>query len=339
MTYRLPGVEVSQILTRASQALGDSQLLPCFIGSLNQVVRNAPINLTFPLSSPTVIFPNLMLGATVNDSSIAIQVANAMIQVGSGAVAGAALVAGGNTIQGGTGVFLNVQIGDTIIFNTATHGQFTVASKLNSAGFLVPAIDATGTYVTTNETISYPAAIADPFTIQRNVGTVNSTIVGATYTATSISFTSLTYNTYPIIGGNASITYVALRSDLNNTFYEVTDLDQLAIDMSVDILNPLGFYLGEIAPSANGGVNNVLAFILPNELDASYIAALTNLGIRKDPYLLVPLSNDSTVNNAYAAHVEAMSQPDPSYFRAALLSPSIASGFTTTVLASGTLTK
>lgn len=308
MTYTLPGVSVTQILLRSSQNLANSSMLPCFVGSINQVVTNSPINLTFPITSATIVYPGLALSAIIETSSIAITINNAYVQIGTSAVTGSALVASGNIIQGTTGSFLNAVAGDSIIFNTLTHGSYTIKS-IN------------GDVATINEIISYPAAIADAFIIQRSVGNVTAIIGGASYASSSFTFTSLEYGTYNIIAGTPYISYIALRKDLTG-FYDVTNLDDLKVDMDVTISNPLGFYLGTVAPTANGG-SETLAYILTDETDTSYITALSDLSTRQDIYLLVPLSNSTNVAEAYAAHVTTMSEPASSYFRATLLNATL----------------
>ena len=322
MSYRLPSVSVSQILLRASQDLADSDLLPCLVGPLNQVVKDSAIALTYPVTSSTVIYPNLKLSAVVDSTTVKIKVTNAVVQIESTAVTTSILVAGTKTITGGSNKFLNAKVGDKIVFTATGHGLYTIAS-IN------------GDVATTVETISYPAAIADAFTIQRSVGDVYCTLGGATYSTSSFAITSLKSGGYNIVSGTASVDYVALRKDLTG-FYEVTNADQLAIDMDLDFENPLGFYLGTIVPSANGGVKKALAYILSDRTDQSYVSSLDDLATRRDAYLLVPLSGTSTVKNAFAAHVTAMSQPDSSYFRSAILSADLT---TSTILVSGSLTK
>ena len=133
MTYTLPGVSVTQILLRSSQNLANSSMLPCFVGSINQVVTNSPITLTFPITSTTIVYPGLALSAVINTSSIVITVNNAYIQIGTSAVTGSALIASGNTIQGSTGSFANAVAGDAIVFNTITHGSYTIKSISGSS--------------------------------------------------------------------------------------------------------------------------------------------------------------------------------------------------------------
>lgn len=321
MSYKLPSVSVFQILLRASQNLADSELLPCLVGSINQVVKDSALNLVYPITNSTIVYPNLKIGAIVDTTKVKIKVKNAFTEIKSTTV-GTTLVAGSKTIIGAAGAFSEAKSGDMIEFSTAGHGTYTIDTVLNS------------TTATTLETINYPAASGETFKVTRSVGDVYATLGGATYDFSSFTITSLKYATYNIVAGSAYLEYVALRKDLQG-FYEVTNADQLAIDMDVDFENPLGFNLGIVAPSASGG-KKVLAYITEDETDASYTNALTDLGIRKDAYLLVPMSQSSVVKNAFAAHAIAMSQPDPSYFRSALLSATLT---TQTTLASGTLTK
>lgn len=309
MSYSLPKVSVSQILLRASQNLADSELLPCVVGSLNQVETEVPVSLTLPVTSLTTItYPNLIENAVINTTSVKVKVKNAYVTINASPVAIATtLVAGSNTIVGAAGAFTNAKVGDKITMVTANHGTFTIATVVDS------------THVTTVETISFPAiAGTDTFNITRSVGDIECVLTTPAYSTSSFSITGLTYQTYKVAAGDSvHVSYVALRKDLLG-FYNVTNQDQLVIDMSVDILNPLGFCLGQVMASANGG-KKILAYILADESDASYTTALSDIATRKEAYLLVPLSQTSTVRNAFASHAIAMSQPDTSSFRAAIL--------------------
>jgi hypothetical protein len=309
MSYNLPKVSVFQTSLRASQNLADSELLPCLVGPLNQVETDVAISLTLPVTTLTTItYPNVIPLAVIDTTSVKVKVKNAWVMINAAPIAVATtLVAGSNTIVGTAGAFTNAKAGDKITMVTANHGTFTIATVIDS------------THVTTVETISFPAvATTDTFNITRNVGDINCVLTTPTYSTTSFSINGLTYQTYNVVSGDSvNVSYVALRKDLQG-FYEVTNQDQLVKDMSVNILNPLGFCLGQVMASANGG-KKILAYILADNSDASYTTALSDIATRKDSYLLVPLSQTSTVRNAFASHAIAMSQPDISSFRAAIL--------------------
>lgn len=309
MSYSLPKVSVFQILLRASQNLADSELLPCLVGPLNQVETDVAVSLVLPVTTLTTItYPNAIPLSVVDTASVKVKAKNAWVTINASPVAIATtLVAGGNTIIGAAGAFTNAKVGDKITMVTANHGTFTIATKVSD------------TQVTTVETISFPAiAGTDTFNITRNVGDIECVLTTPAYSTTSFSINGLTYQTYKVSSADSvNVSYVALRKDLQG-FYEVTNQDQLVADMDIDILNPLGFCLGQVMASANGG-KKILAYILADNSDASYTTALSDIATRKDSYLLVPLSQTSTVRNAFASHAIAMSQPDTSSFRAAIL--------------------
>lgn len=302
MLYKLPSPAIYQILLRASQNLADSELLACFVGPINQVEKETLIPLTFPVSNSTVIYPNLKIGAVIKNDSVKIKTKNTFVEIKSSTAAGSNFVANTDTVTI-TDAFTEAKASD-IITLSSNGGTYTIKTVLSNSS------------VKLNETIHH-SSTSETFTIKRLVGDVECVIGGATYSSNSITFTSLKYNNYTVVAGEAYISYVALRKDLTG-FYDVTNPDTLSADMSLDPLNPLGYYLGVIAQAANGGTR-VLAYILPDNEDVSYTTALENLGTRKEAYLLVPLSSSSTVLNAFAAHATLMSQPDQSFFRAAIL--------------------
>jgi len=315
MSYRLPGVNVHQILMRASQALADSELLPCLVGPLYQVVKDSAITLTLPIAgSTTVVYPSLKVGAIIENSSISIKVKNAKIAIIAPltAITGLTFTAGNPTVTSTTTTFTNVKAGDILQLsgNAGTYTVLSVGSDFKS--------------VTFTSNVNYVPS-AQTYGVSRSVGDVIATIGSPTYTATNFSFTSLTYGPSTITSGTGYISYVALRRDLLG-FYEVTDQSTLALDMDIDPLNPLGFNAGLVAPAASGG-RNILLYILSDYTEAEYLAAYEQLSVRRDSYFIVPIlntgANTQTFNNsimtAASSNAIAMSDPSISYFRSAFV--------------------
>lgn len=324
MTYKLPNPSIYQILTRASQDLVSSDLLACLVGPLNQVETDQAVTLTYPVSNTVIAYPNQAVGSIVDTSSVVVKVDNAVISLNTlvaGDATGASMVTAGDQTITKTGAFASAAAGDTIVFAIAPSTTFTIATVTSADSVEVV------------ETPSFDVTTGTTYTLKRSVGNITATAT-ATYTNTSFTMTALKYLTYTIVSGSAKVSYVALRKDLTG-FYEVTNADQLQLDMDVDVLNPLGYYLNTIMLGASGGTKKILAYILDLNTTTAFISALSDLSTRKDPYCIVPLSTNSTVLNAYAAHATAMSQPDVSYFRSAILNATLT---TESTITTGTFT-
>lgn len=309
MSYKPPHVSIFQILNRASQNLVDSELLPTYVGSLNQVVNKTPINLTYPVTNTTINYIGLKVGAIINNTKVKIIVDNALVEVKTSATAVGVFTAGSKTI---TGSFTNVKAGDIVKLLAQT--TFTVIGS-----YIVE--EATSTTLTFTKVIDHTATTGETYRIERLIESVEADFGTATFSLSSFTITQLEYDNMNILGGSASLSYVALRKDLTG-FYEVTNPDQLQIDMDIDPESGIGFYLGQIAQIANGG-RTLLAYITPDNLLSSFTSAWSELAIRKDVYFIVPISESQSVCGGASSHAVAMSVPDISYFRMALVNAPI----------------
>ena len=315
MSYRLPGPHIYEILTRSSQSLANSNLLPCLVGPLYQVAKDIAISLTLPITTPAVVsYPNMKVGAIIEEDSIVVKVVDAVVAIVnlSTAITNLTFTAGTKTVSSSSVDFTNVKVGDA--FNlSGVAGSYIIESI--SSDFKTLTFTTVVNYVPTIETYS----------IVRSVGDITAIITTSSYAATVFTVTALTYEGYKIISGSVKISYVALRKDLTG-FLEVTDATTLALDMDIDPLNPLGFNAGLIAPAASGG-KNLLLYILSDYTYEEYIAAYEQLGVRQDIYFIVPVLNtgdapqvfNSGIMSAASSNAIAMSDALISYFRAALV--------------------
>lgn len=306
MTYRLPGPSVTQILMRSSQTLADSQLLTCLIGPLYQVATDENFTITLPVGSPTTIsYPNLKVGAIIDDATISVGVLDAKVAIiNSGtSISGLTITAGTNSIVASTPLFANVVANDVFRLS-GNSGSYTIASV--SSDYRTLTLTTLINHTPTTET----------YGIERSVGDITAT-VSATYGYTSMVISGLTYAGNIIISGSTNMSYVALRKDLTG-FYEVTSYDTLVANMDIHPSNPIGFNAGIIMPTASGG-RNILLYILSNDSTVDYLAALNELSTRRDSYFIVPMTSNETVSSAVSSHATTMSQPIPSYFRSALI--------------------
>ena len=313
MTYRSPGITIEQILLRMSQPLAESELLPCFVGPINQVVEKEPLaGLTLPVVVATnaVAYTNLKVGAIVYKDTVKFHVKSASVRVRAATLAAGVFVAGSSEITIPS-AYDKIKVGDTISLTISGGGSYTVTKDYGVGRF----------------GLSYPINFAPAtgdlttsYVVDRYVGDIEAILDGNAITESTWSFSGLNFkigeSAFPIVSGAPCISYVALRKDLTGT-YEVTDLSTLMADMSVDIANPLGFILGQCMPMASGG-RRALAYILPDNLDTSYSVAMEKIGSRNDAYLISTTSTSFAVQQIIASHAVNMSTKDNSMFRAAL---------------------
>lgn len=316
MTTRMPGVQAEQILVRSSQNLADSQLLPCIVGALKQVVTD--YKLTYNYSNPaTITYPLLKAGAVIETANINLHVKNALVRIVASTVGtGMTATVGTNTVAFASGTpFVDVAAGDTIKFALTSgginSGTYTVKSKTDSKTIIL----------TTN--LNRTVAVTEYFTVDRSYSDIVVDNTNITYAASyfTIDSSGLVYSTKPVVSGDLYIDYVALRKDLTG-FYNVSNGDQLAVDMDIDPLNPLGFYLGNIMPAASGG-RSILAYILAADTTNAFLAAYEDIGTKATAYYVTPISNNSSVLNAAVSHVTTMSLPENSFFRTAFINTTL----------------
>lgn len=314
MDYVTPGPSVNQVLTGVAATLGESSLLPCIVGSLVQVEKLSPITPALPVSTLTTqIYPLLKPGAIVNNSSVEIDVANATLAIVTGTDASGDALS--NSITTVLGSFSSVVNGDNlnVLIAPNQYHLFTVDHV---------SVDGKTAFVTSPLFMTL-AAVA--FKVTRSVvGTIKATIGTPIYNASSIQFNSLKYKTFDIASGNVTISYKAQRRDMNG-FYSVTDLTQLMLDMDVVPENPLGFYLGKIMAAASGEQTS-LAYIIPDNSEISYLAALEVLSTNPNIYMITQAPSGSTVTDAavsldIAENVKenSKSTPGPSFYRSGIV--------------------
>jgi len=106
-------------------------------------------------------------------------------------------------------------------------------------------------------------------------------------------------------GGNVVVTYIANRSDRTGQLIQL-DLTTLEDELGLKHwLNPLAYY-ADLA-LRNTGTAVIVVQVGDDTSDASWDAAIELLTNFNQPYDLVPLTQDSSILAAFAAHVNAMS--------------------------------
>ena len=322
MTYVLPSPSVKQNFIGTAPSLNSAVMLPCLIGSLKQsVVKNSIKSLftTLPVTSQAITFANLGLKsqAVFDNSSVAIFATNAFTSVVSGTASGVA----GDSFITATAAPTGALKDDTLVITVS-------ASPLVTKSYKIASINSDIINFANGATLDYDLT-AITFKVVRSVGNVECNFT-ATFSSTAMTLTALTYASAGIAAADdILISYTATRHDLNNTFYKVTDLSLLALDMDINPGNPLGFYLGNIMASASGG-STALAYITPDNGTTSFNTALEALSTRQDPYLITFIGSDNQTQEsakarALATYVQQESKnfsdtpPGPSYYRSAIV--------------------
>lgn len=332
MDYRLPSPTIHQILVRSSRNLVDSDLTPCVIGPLRQVMKSKKItglNLEPTTANPvTVEYLGLKPQAVIHQTSIFLTVKNAVIKVKENVVAGDAFVAGKNEVKI-PGAFTGAQANDVIVL-TESMGSYTIMKKIDNDTV------ALREFINATSHVAAPGETAITFNITRILPEVKAELT-ATYGSKSMTVTSIIDSETKCALMNSErsecfLNYVADRKDLTG-IYEINSLDQLQADMDIDPLNPLGYTLGVLMP-LSGGNNRTYAFITPDDSDLSYLQALEDLESKRDVYGLVAMKE--SIAGALKTHAVNESAPEYSIFRNAFVTGSLVK---TQTIISATCTK
>ena len=316
MSYKLPSPSVTQILVRATQNLADADLLSCLVGPLYRVVNKKQIlstivGVTLPV---TVAYPQLDPGAIVDLSSVKLTLKNAH-----------ALVANGVTFLTSTSYFVAGTKSVTIPGLTTTGIKASDILKVASNGGTYIIDSVSGETINLTSTIYHTITSSDTgqgtFQVLRKYDSYT-TVKDMVIDSFGVSVTAFEDdNNYTFQDGVASLSYRALRKDMTG-FYEVTNQDTLANDMEIVPSNPLGFYLNAIINKANGG-KTALAYVTNDETYSSFSFAFENLATSRKPYAISCLSDSAEVMQLLSTHAFAMSEPDESNFRIALINTPI----------------
>ncbi len=317
MTYILPSPSVTQQFVGPTTSLASASMLPCLIGSLKQSVIDGVITSQFTASLPVVsakklTYPGLKALAVPDASSVKISAKNAQLKIANGTGSG---VAGNGYFTASTAP-TGVLAGDIL--------TITVASGSTNSYVVSSVSPATQINLANNATINY-ALSSVAYAITRNAGNVDCDFVTTLSDMSSITITSLTSSSFPVLSASSfAMSYIAQRNDLSG-FYSVNDPTQLALDMDINAGNPLGLYLGTIMTKSG---NQGLAYITPNDTTVAFAAALEHLSTRQDVYLITFVGSgletpngvqDNTKSADLSVYVQTESQPNPSFYRAAIV--------------------
>jgi hypothetical protein len=314
-----PGVKVFQEFVSLSPTLIRPVLQEVLIGIARQVIEGETAG-TYTGVSTTYAYPSILVGSTVDTSSVEVflQTADGTFDITdeagvtittSGVTLPSGLIPTSNKIEdkqidtvtagdqftdGGTNFFsANVQPGDILVFVTDP----TEAAAL---GVSVSTNDATGGYVVVEVT-------------DQNTLVLSQELLGDSNVAYSIVQSS-------VADGTVLISYVATRGDGIGTFFEFQGAAEAESLLGKALPeNPLGL-AGSIAVQNSDRV--IAATMVESDTVADHLEALDLLEA-KDVYAMIPLTQEPAIHQIYKTHVDLMSQPDRKKERIALLNREI----------------
>lgn len=321
----------------------------------------------FAAGTVQVGLPSRILGQKLDTSSLALSVSNAYVKVNDfkadlsgmvgqedaanrsnitlSVVSGSPNFAFNATAPDGK---MSIQVGDRLTYSISVTGPVT-----KSYVTTVRAVNVTTGVVTLSNAVDSGVLASNTavvFTVYRNFDTLNIPVGGSTYTPTSNAIvTTLSDSAYTV---GLKQTLSAWPLDTNNTYYTLqdvgtvnigyralrTDLTQTVVDVNTDTLasllgsavpsNPLALAT-QVALSNTTGL--VKALSIATDDSAGYLAALDVLESDSTVYALVPLTQSSSVHQAFKAHVTQLSTPIEAAWRMAIVNTVIpATMFVTT---------
>ena len=337
-TDAMPGVQVTQTAVSPGASLGAAQLNATFVTPLYRVVENAIVfaNGVFPavttLTPLTIDYPVIDPGAIVDLSSVDITLKNALIKwltVNSGALAidgVGGFVAGSQTFSDANTDFIaaGVKAGDVVVVGDGTSalGQYVVADGGIAQHTLTFTYPVYMTF-TSSDTGYFITRLLSSWILSNSYFTA---------TVDNVSISSLAIGSQDFISGEIDISYRVLRTDKSG-LVTYQNIDEVLADMEVDsIQNKIGFYIEQGIIPANGNTTQFQVFFLQADTQTAYLEALDQLSLSDNSYMLVPLTDDEVVINAYATNVELVSEPSEGMFRILLGTTTLS---TQTVLTNG----
>ena len=342
----LPGVQVTQNAVSPNADLSDAELFATFVTPLYRLVTNhsicdnAPFAANLGADHPILInYPVVDAGAVIDLSSIILTIKDGIVKWLSKTVGAL------HTVDGSGNVTVPGFVAGSAVF-TDPNTDFLVAG-VTAGDVLVVGDGATaiGEYVILSVaqhalTFTYPIYMTFTGTdtgyfIKRSV---SSWLLGSscfTSNQTRVSITAVTMSAKPFLSGEIDISYRALRKDKTGLF-KYTNLSDVLADMEVSSIdNKIGYFIEKGIIPANGNTTAFLVYFLDDDTQLAYLNALSDLASHSETYMLVPLTEDSTVVAAYATHAAVMSTPEESLFRVVFASTPLVTQLT---LAEGSVT-
>lgn len=321
MAYELPGVQLEQIPVLPNVTLNDAALYATIVAPLyrNVVNKMARENQAFPVGGVTV-GDNIVLDYPIKDAGAVIDLSSIQVHVVDGVLEWLVKATGSKgKLTAGESTFEDLNT-DFLVEGIKAGDTFIVGGTLNDKYIIKTVAQHTLTFTSLIFRTINPTTDGG-YSITRKVS--DWLLSSDSYTATqdNIDVTSATNGSKTFLSGQFNLTYRALRKDKVG-LYKYNSLDEVLADMEVDSLqNKLGYFIQNGIIPANGNSTSFMVYILDEDSSAAYMAALSELIGNKQIYMLVPLSNDTDVKNAYRSHVKLVSEPIESAFRVLFTSP------------------
>ena len=321
MPYELPGVQLTQIPVLPNATLNDAALYATIVAPLyrNVINKMAKANEAFPVGGVT-IGNDIVIDYPVKDAGAVIDLSSIQVLVVDGVLEWLVKATGSKGVLSASDTTFTDPNTDFLALGVLPGDTFIVGGTLNDK-YIIKTVEQhtlTFTYVvfrTINPTTD------GGYSITRKVSNWLLSSDSYTATQTNIDITSIANGSKIFLSGQLNLTYRALRKDKLG-LVKYSSLDEVLADMEVDSLqNKLGYFIQNGIIPANGNSTSFLVYILSEDSSAAYMAALSELIGNKQIYMLVPLSNDSDVKNAYRSHVKIVSEPIESAFRILFTSP------------------
>lgn len=301
-----PGVEIQQNFLTTNPSLVNPDLPTVIVGPNYQVAKDGAAG-PYAGAALTVAYPGLEVGAKVELTTVAVKLADVVLQVVNGGANQATFVAD----QMGVPIAIDfitagVQVGDVVV---TTDGVDTYRASVEAV------VDAQ----TLDLDRDIPFAAPADFYIERTNADV--TLPGAAFDATADQVdidAAIQVGGLPVMAANVLVTYRALRALTANVLTVINQnvdiagkLGAITFDADGNCENPLA--LGVQLAKANT-VSTVLAMGIEEDTPLGYLNALGFLQ-NEGVYTVVLLSQSLTVNGALNTHVNEMSKKEKSRFR------------------------
>lgn len=322
MTYRHPGIRLTQEFAKLLPALAPFNLPNVTVGPVFQVITDDVLG-TYSGALNSFVYASLLPGAIIDVAPldeneladhqfpITAKLVDASIELLSGS-AGEIEAESLVTIKDATAnAFADVKVGDKIeVLSGNNAGVYNVREIVD-----INTIQTQQEFVEAESAISYRVlTVIDEIVLGRDVD------FEADDQAVDV-FASLQYDNKDIVSGQVVVSYRALRVDFASEVKEYSGIIDLQAAFGIDQIvpaNPLAFGLSLALMNTVTKVNGLGlgALALTNETQA-YQLALDVLK-RTSMYAIAPLTQNPVVHQLFATHVQQMSSPERGKTRVAI---------------------
>lgn len=327
MGFRTPSVIVYQELLTVTPSLVTPFMDLVVVGPVYQCEDKVAIaDYILSENDYSSAYPNKLLGANVDPSSVSITmsniyrkvwpvdapVLNAKVKLGGSKVTTKLVTAGAITFENS-----DIAAGDYVrISYMSTKGirrEYDIQiAKVESSTTIALQRNIEDVKEGSEIVASIVRPIAGSFRLGAEYVVANADTVviktGAQVAASESEMASV------VASATVEVSYRALRTDVANDFMTITSYAAAQAELGkVNINNPMSV----AASLINAAVGDLTYRVLPIESDDNngYLKALDILSSNEKVYIIQPLTTDKDVISAYASHCTAMSEPEKSKWR------------------------